>query len=244
MKRVVIVQARMTSSRLPGKVLLDLGGRPVLAEVIRRVRAMKEQDEIVVATTTLASDDPIVRLAEREGVRWFRGDETDVLSRFVGAAQESKADLVVRITADCPLLDPAESDRVVLDLCANASKVDYASNVLRRTYPQGLDTEALWTDTLNRVHRLASSANSREHVTWYIYREKPDLFRRHSVMDTVDNSDLRWTLDTPEDLESIRTIYQGLDLSENLRPYREILAYVRAHPELVAINAGVVQKHL
>src|SRR5688572_17919603 len=216
MKRVVIVQARMTSTRLPGKVLLDLGGRPVLAEVLRRVRAMKEQDELVVATTTLASDDPVVELAEREGVRWFRGDESDVLSRFAGAAQESKADLVVRITADCPLIDPAESGRVVLELRANASKAEYASNVLRRTYPQGLDTEAFWTETLNRVNSLASSANSREHVTWYIYRERPDLFICRSVTDTVDNSDLRWTLDTSEDLESIRRIYQGLSLSDDL----------------------------
>src|SRR5688572_2663211 len=243
MKRVVIVQARMTSTRLPGKVLLDLGGRPALAQVLRRIRAMKEQDEIVVATTTLASDDPVVKLAEREGVRWFRGDEADVLSRFVGAARESRADLVVRITADCPLIDSVESDRVVFELRANASKADYASNILRRTYPRGLDTEAFWVDTLNRVHRLGSSANSREHVTWYIYRERPDLFMCHSVTDTVDNSDLRWTLDTSEDLEIIRQIYQGLSLSESLRPYRDILAYVRAHPELVAINAGVVQKH-
>jgi spore coat polysaccharide biosynthesis protein SpsF len=204
---------------------------------------MKEQDEIVVATTRLASDDPVVELAEREGVRWFRGDEADVLSRFAGAAQESKADLVVRITSDCPLVDPEESDRVVHELRTNGSNADYASNILRRTYPQGLDTEAFWADTLNRVHRLASSANSREHVTWYIYRERPDLFMCRSVADTVNNSDLRWTLDTSEDLESIRKIYQGLSLSETPRPYRDILAYVRAHPELVAINAGVVQKH-
>jgi spore coat polysaccharide biosynthesis protein SpsF len=230
MKRVVVVQARMTSTRLPGKVLLDLGGRPVLAEVLRRVRAMKEQDEIIVATTSLASDDPVVELAKREGVRWFRGDELNVLSRFVGAARESRADLIVRITADCPLLDPSESDRVVRELRENACVADYASNVLRRTYPQGLDTEALWTDTLERVHRLASSANAREHVTWFIYRERPDLFLCRSVTDgPTDNSHLRWTLDTSEDLEAIRRIYSGLGLSENLRPYREILAYARVH---------------
>lgn len=242
MKRVVILQARMTSARLPGKVLADLAGRPMLSQQLRRLRAMKEADEIVIATTSLSSDDPIVDLARREGVRWFRGDESDVLLRFVGAARDARAEIVVRLTADCPLLDAGEADRVVRELRTHEADADYASNVLRRTYPRGLDAEALFEDVLERMHRLATTAKSREHVTWFLRTEAPSLFKTRSVEDAEDNSDLRWTVDTAEDLAGIRRIYEGVHLAYTPRTYREILAYVRAHPEVSATNAGVIQK--
>ena len=241
MKTAVIVQARMTSTRLPGKVLADLGGRPALAQQLRRLSSMKEANEIVVATTTLPTDDPVEALAGRENVRCFRGDEQNVLSRYIGAAREARADVVVRITADCPLIDPAESDRVVRVL-KDTDGVDYASNGIRRTFPRGLDTEAFHREVLERVFRLGTSAEAKEHVTWFIHRERPDLFTIRSVEDATDNSDLRWTVDTPDDLAMVRRIYDDLGLNDHLLPYREILAHVRAHPDIAAINAHVKQK--
>jgi spore coat polysaccharide biosynthesis protein SpsF len=242
MRRVLIVQARMTSTRLPGKILLDLAGRPLLSQQLRRLRASAETDEIVIATTLLNSDDDVVALARREGVRWYRGSEEDVLGRFVGAAREAKADLVARVTGDCPLIDAGELDRVMCCLREAAGEADYAANVIRRTFPRGLDTEALFMDVLERAHRMGHTAKAREHVTWFVSRERPELFVRRSVEDKEDNSDLRWTVDTAEDLEMLRKIYQGMDLSSTVRSYREVLAYVRSRPELASANVHVTQK--
>lgn len=247
MRRVIIVQARMTSTRLPGKVLLDLAGRPLLAQQLHRLKRCRHADEIVVATTTQGADDPVVTLADREGVRWFRGNEADVLSRYVGAAREVKADVVVRVTADCPLIDPEESDRVIERLVDSPEPCDYTSNVHavgveHRTYPRGLDTEAMFADTIERVHRLARSAPAREHVTVYIWKERPDLFVTHLVADVEDNSDLRWTVDERADLEMMRRLYDALGVGDRRVGYRQVLAYVRAHPELSALNAAVAPR--
>lgn len=244
MKRVIILQARMTSTRLPGKVLMDVVGRPMLAQQLRRLARCRQADEIVVATTTNATDDPVVAVAGAEGARWFRGSETDVLARYVGAAREAKADVVVRITADCPLIDPEVSDCVIEALVAQRERCDYASNVVRRTYPQGLDTEVMHADTLERLDRLAQSSPAREHVTYFILNEHPELFSIRSVTDTENNSDLRWTVDVPQDLEMVRRLYEELDLGERPVGYRELLAYVRANPAVVAVNAGVTQKRV
>ena len=230
MRRVAIVQARMTSSRLPGKVLMDLAGRPMLARQLARIKRCRRVDDIVVATTTNAADDAVVRTARDEGVRWFRGSEADVLGRYAGAAQEARAEVVVRLTADCPLIDPEITDRVIDALTVPLPPADYASNVLQRTYPVGLDTEALWRDTLDRVARHARSAGAREHVTPYIYAERSDLFLLRSVTDETDASDLRWTVDVAADLELVRRLYESLGLAERPLPYRELVRYARAHP--------------
>jgi spore coat polysaccharide biosynthesis protein SpsF len=242
MRRVIIVQARMTSTRLPGKVLADLAGRPMLLRQLERLARCRQVDEIVVATTTQPTDAPVLRVCDAAGVRWFRGDEHDVLGRYLGAAREAAADLIVRITSDCPLIDPAEADRVVEALLARVAECDYAANFLPRTYPQGLDTEALFRDTLERVGRLARSASAREHVTHFIYGERPDLFARYSVVDADDNSDLRWTVDTPEDLAFARRVYEELGLGEQFLDYRTVLAFVRSRPDLSAVNAGIKQR--
>jgi len=242
MKRVIIVQARMTSGRLPGKILMDLAGRPMLSQQIRRVRRCQRVDDVVVATTTNDSDAPVVSLAEAEGARWFRGSEEDVLGRYLGAARESKADIVIRVTADCPLVDPEMTDCVIQALEAHSNACDYAANVVERTFPRGLDTEVLFRETLERVGRLATSAPAREHVTYYILREHPELFLLRSVTDSEDNSDLRWTVDTAKDLAMIRLVYEQLSLASRPLPYRHVLAYVRSHPSLTAINAHVAQK--
>lgn len=242
MRTAIIIQTRMTSTRLPGKVLMDVGGRPMLAQQLRRVKACRAADEIVVATTTNKTDDPVIALAEQEDVRWFRGSENDVLSRYVGAAREAQADIVVRITSDCPLIDAEVSDTVIEELKDHTGEVDYVNNAMPRTYPRGLDTEAFFRDTLERMGRLAHSAPAREHVTHFLLEERRDLFVVRGVRDSEDNSDLRWTVDTPEDLAMVRRVYEGLQLGERVAPYRAILGFVRAHPEIAAINAHVKQK--
>jgi len=239
MKRVIIIQARMTSTRLPGKVMMNVGGKPMLAQQLQRLRQCQCVDEIVIATTRNTSDEPLVELARKEGLGWFRGSEDDVLSRYVGAARQFQADVVVRVTADCPLIDPLVTDRVIEDLVDHRSECDYASNVLKRTYPRGLDTEAMFLDTLFRIDRLAQSKVSREHVTIMARSERRDLFVCRSIEDDQNNADLRWVVDTMPDLEVVRALYDGLDLGVNVESFSKIVAYARKHPELVRLNSGM-----
>jgi spore coat polysaccharide biosynthesis protein SpsF len=236
---VVIVQARMTSARLPGKVLMDLAGRPMLERQLERLGRCERADEIVLATTVNATDDPLADLAARLELRCHRGSEHDVLDRYVGAARTADADAVVRVTADCPLIDPVETDLVIEAL---APGVDYAANIVERDLPRGLDVEALWRDTLDRVDRMATSAPAREHVTYFINAERPELFERCAVRRPFAAADLRWTVDTPEDLELVRRLYDELGLAERPLPLADVIAHVRAHPELAVINANVAQK--
>ena len=238
MKTVAIIQARMCSTRLPGKVLMDLSGRPMLAQQLARLKRCRRLDELVIATTTNVTDDPVEALARAEGVRCFRGSEDDVLSRYVDAAVDAGADTVVRITADCPLIDPEVTDRVVRDLIDHSSECDYTSNTIERTYPRGLDVEAFFIDVLHRVSRLSRRPEEREHVTLAV-RTRPSLFLCRQVKDDADNSDLRWTVDERPDLHVVRAIYDGLGLDRTPKPYRDVLTFARAHPELAAINAGI-----
>jgi spore coat polysaccharide biosynthesis protein SpsF len=239
---VIVVQARMTSTRLPGKVLMDLEGRPLLERELERLGRCAHADEVMLAVTTNPDDDPLVALARRLGLRWYRGSEHDVLARYAGAAREAQADLVVRVTSDCPLIDPAETDAVISALQERRTSCDYASNRLRPHLPRGLDTEALWRDTLERMDRLATSPPAREHVTWFCYAERPELFGLHAVMRPVDAHDLRWTVDTADDLEMVRRLYAELGLAERPVALQDVIAHVRAHPEIAAINAHVEQK--
>jgi len=239
MRTVAIVQARLGSSRLPGKVLQDLAGDTMLARVVVRLRAARTIDDIVIATTLSPSDDPVVCEAARLGVHAWRGPEQDVLTRYVGAARKYHAGAVVRVTSDCPLLDPDTVDRVVMAL--RAAAVDYSSNTHVRTYPRGLDVEAFYLETLERILRSATSSAAKEHVTAYVM-EKPNEFAIHQVTAEADDSDLRWTVDTAEDLALIRAMYGELGLA-TIRPYREVVAAVRARPELAAINAHITQKN-
>jgi spore coat polysaccharide biosynthesis protein SpsF len=239
MHRAVIVQARMTSTRLPGKVLMDLQGKPMLQQQIARLQRCRHADEIVLAITTNADDDPIEELAGRLGIRVHRGSEHDVLERYLGAARAANADVIVRVTSDCPLIDAHEVDVVIDEL---APDTDYAANLLIRDLPRGLDTEALHRDVLERTARIATSQAAREHVTWFIRDERPELFVTKAVRRPYEASDLRWTVDTPEDLELARTLYEQLDLGATHAPFPEILEHVRAHPELAAINAHIEQK--
>jgi spore coat polysaccharide biosynthesis protein SpsF len=238
MRTVAIVQARLGSSRLPGKVLADLDGDTMLAHVVGRLRAARTIDEIVIATTTKSSDDPVVTEARRLDVRAWRGSEQNVLARYIGAARTFAAGAVVRVTSDCPLLDPETIDKVVTAL--RSSTVDYASNTHTRSYPRGLDVEAFYLETLERIFDLATSAAAKEHVTAYLM-EKPEAFSIHQVRAETDDSDLRWTVDTEEDLALVRALYAQLGLGKTFVPYREVVAAVRARPELAAINSHIPQ---
>lgn len=240
MKVVGIIQARMGSTRLPGKVLLDLAGEPMLARVVNRVRRAQTLDEVVVATTMQPADDAIVRLCAERGWPCFRGSEEDVLDRYYRAAVAHQTDIVVRITSDCPLIEPEIVDRVVREFLDLQPSVDYACNVLpQRTFPRGLDTEAMRFDVLEQVWREDLNPAWREHVTPYIHRN-PDLFRIHGVVNEVDYSDMRWTVDTPEDLAFVRRIYDHF--GHNRFSWREVLAVLAEHPEWLEINRHVQQK--
>jgi spore coat polysaccharide biosynthesis protein SpsF len=237
---VAIVQARMNSSRLPGKVLADLGGQTMLARVVRRVRRASLVDRVVIATTLEPEDDPIRRECDRLAVACFRGSAPDVLDRYQQAATAERAEVIVRITADCPLIDPGESDRVVrafLDC-----QPDYASNVLRRTYPRGLDTEVMSAATLAHAWLEARQSHERVHVTPYIYGH-PETFRLLSITGRESHADGRWTVDTPEDLAMVRAIYRRFD-NDDAMGWREVLALLDAEPALANLNGHVRQKAL
>lgn len=236
LRPVAIVQARTGSTRLPGKALLDIGGRTMLARVVGRARQARCVDEVVVATTDAPADDAVVAECERLGVRAFRGSEQDVLSRFAGAAAAFGAGPVVRITGDCPLIDPGVLDEVVRAL----GGADFAANTLERTFPQGLDVEVASREALDRTAREAVEPFEREHVFPYVYRH-PERFQLVSVTCAGDWSSQRWTVDEAADLEFVRAVYARLG---DPPTWRDVLALLEREPELAAINGGVRQKQL
>lgn len=231
----------MGSVRLPAKVMLPLLGEPMLTRVMRRARRAGTLDEVVVATSTLPEDDAIVALAGAEGWPVQRGSDSDLLDRYLGAARAQNADVVVRITGDCPLIDPGVIDRTVQAF--RAADVDYASNVLEpRTYPRGLDVEVIGREALERAGREDRDPASREHTTPYIYRH-PERFRLLSVpADGIGHSEHRWSVDTPEDYELVRRIYEALGRDDFT--WLEALAVVEANPAWASINRHVSQKSL
>ncbi len=235
----VIAQARMGSSRLPGKVLREIDGATLLEHLVRRLRRSSTATHLVVATTTAPADDAIAGEAARLGVRVFRGSEEDVLSRYAGAAAEVGADVIVRITADCPLLDPSELDRVVNAFLT--AGVDYASNQAgaERRIPRGQDVEVMTRAALDRAERESSESGDREHVTPFLYRN-PGRFRTLlSHRPGVDGSRFRITVDTPEDLEVVRSVVGALGHDASLDA---IIQYLDRHPEIACLNQSVLQK--
>lgn len=239
MKTVAIIQARMGSTRLPGKVLQDLAGEPMLVRVVNRTRRARRIDEVVIATTDLPRDDELERLCASR--RWLchRGSEDDVLDRYYQAARRFGADVVVRITSDCPLIEPEVVDQVVSAYAA-PPPVDYASNVLpERTFPRGLDVEAFGFALLARLWRECRDPAAREHVTEQVFRT-PGRFRVRNVTSPRDLSHWRWTVDTPDDLLLVRKIYEHF--GGDAFSWHEVLAVLAEHPEWRAINAHVEQK--
>jgi spore coat polysaccharide biosynthesis protein SpsF len=238
MRTVAVIQARMGSTRLPGKVLRPLLGEPLLSHVVRRTARAASLDGVVVATTTLAADQPIVDLAAAEGWSAVRGSEADLLDRYLLAARAEHADRVVRITSDCPLIDPDLIDDVVAALVREGA--DYASNSLEpRTYPRGLDVEAMTLAALELADTRDHDPASREHATPWL-RTHPDEVRLVRVAAEVDRSEHRWTVDTAEDYELVRRIYEAI--GHDRFGWLEALAVVAGHPDWSDLNRHVVQK--
>lgn len=240
MKTLAIVQARMTSTRLPGKVLLPILGKPMLVLQLERMRRAKALDGIVIATTTNSADDPIVSLARQEEVACFRGSEPDVLSRYAGAAQAYAADTIVRITSDCPLMEPGLIDQAVDAFVQANGKLDYASNMLQPSFPYGLAVEVFSRQALDQAHGEAKLDAEREHVTPYIYW-RPEQFRILSIRHLSDLSHHRWTVDTPEDFELVSRIFSALYPANAQFNMQQVLQLLEDHPDWMAINSHIDQ---
>lgn len=236
----IIVQARMTSVRLPGKVLAPILERPMLDFQLERLQAVRTPHVTVVATTVNVADDPVERVARARGCVVLRGSEDDVLDRYARAAALVDAEVVVRVTADCPLIDP-DVIAVVLARFAQGG-CDYASNTLRRTYPRGLDVEALGRSVLDLADREASSPADREHVTRFVYRQ-PSRFRLCGVESSQDLATDRWTVDTLEDLDLVTRIIEALYPTRPDFRMADVLRVLAANPTWRTINADVRQKH-
>lgn len=233
MKIVVLIQARMTSSRLAGKVLQDIAGKPMLLRVVERVQKAKSIDSVAVITSTHESDDAIEWCCSENNISCFRGNLDDVLDRYYQAACHFQSDVIVRITADCPLLDPIVVDIVVKTF--QDGSYDYVSNTIECTYPDGLDTEVFRFAALEKAWQLANLKSEREHVTAFMYKH-PELFRLGVVKNTKDYSSLRWTVDTQADLDFVRAVYANFaDIHFSMA---EILRFMKDHPEACSINAG------
>jgi spore coat polysaccharide biosynthesis protein SpsF len=268
---VAIIQARMASSRLPGKVLLDIAGEPMLAHVVARARLARSLDQVVVATTTEPDDEPIQALCEERGLMCYRGSQYDVLDRYYQAALQSQAEVVVRITADCPLIDPDVIDRTVNAFMgatsdelktakdnlqafdseltgdrhvAPGAPYDFAANRLPppwgRTYPIGLDTEVCTFKALEIAWKEAKEPHQREHVMPFFY-DHQERFRILLINYTEDYGAMRWTVDTPEDLELVRQVYARFTPRADFS-WLEVLELFRNEPRLARINAEVRHK--
>ncbi|MGE0552364.1 MAG: NTP transferase domain-containing protein [Gemmatimonadales bacterium] len=228
MKTVAVVQARMGSSRLPGKVLMPVGPVAMVARVAEAARAAAGVDECWIACPEGSADDPIARLADGIGVACLRGDEHDVLSRFLAVGRRAGADRLVRLTADCPLLDPDVVGRVIA-LLGPDSGLDYASNVAPRSFPRGLDVEAMRLEALERIAR-EPGPDDREHVTVTLRTGRGGRFRTATLVADSDDSDLRWTVDTAEDLAFVRRLDAAVPMAG--RSYRQLVARCRSDSSL------------
>lgn len=237
MKIKAIIQARMGSSRLPGKVLMEVMGRPLLSYEIERLRFNKTIDEIFIATTVNKVDDPIAKFSEKEGLRFYRGSEDDVLDRYYQAAKKYNANHIMRLTADCPLIQPDICDRIV-DTYFD-SGCDYACT--GESFAEGLDCEVISFKALSQAWREAKLKSEREHVTLYI-RNHPERFRLVIVENKTDDSKYRLSVDEKEDYSVVKAILENLyKRSDNYFTIEEIFAFLNAHPEIYKLNSHIIR---
>jgi spore coat polysaccharide biosynthesis protein SpsF len=238
-----IVQARIGSTRLPGKVLLDIGGKPVIGRVFERLKISQRLNEIILAIPNTKENDVLEKFALENNVNLFRGSEEDVLARYYGAAEKFGLDIVVRITSDCPIIDPGIVDLIIkkhLD-----SKADYTSNILKRTFPRGLDVEVFDFDVLRKAYEKAKESYQREHVTPYIY-ENPKFFKldNFEAPKEMRHPEFRLTLDTKEDYELIKEIFYRLESKKKNFSVKDVIDLIKENPALLKINAHIKQKQL
>jgi spore coat polysaccharide biosynthesis protein SpsF len=252
MMRVVgIIQARMGSTRLPGKVLRDIGGQTMLAHVVQRAQGARTLSQVVVATTISPADDAVVAECERLGVAVFRGDEEDVLARYYWAAKAHQAEAVVRITSDCPLIDPQVIDNTIQYFLERQERCDYVanwkyekqSNTVKHTYPLGMSVEVFTMAALQEAYHAATAQQDREHVTPFFYTH-PERFRVDHFDNEQDLGGYRWTVDTPEDIELVRRIIECLCSRNSEFTLHDVLTLFKLHPEWLEINRHIQQTKL
>lgn len=245
MKVVCLVQARVGSTRLPGKILKEICGKTILHHEIDRLKKCKEIDEIVIATTDKEDDDKIVNEAKKLSVKYFRGSENDVLSRFYYAAKENNADIVVRVTSDCPCIDFEILDKMLIYFKDKykEKQIDYLSNTINRTYPRGYDIEIFTFSALEKSYINAKKEYEREHVTPYIY-DKTNNFLKLSFENTEDYSKYRVTLDTIEDFIVIKNIFENLYYKNPYFKLNDVVQYLNNNLHIVDINKHIEQKKL
>lgn len=245
MKVVCLVQARVGSTRLPGKILKEICGKTILHHEIDRLKKCKEIDEIVIATTDKEDDDKIVNEAKKLSVKYFRGSENDVLSRFYYAAKENNADIIVRVTSDCPCIDFEILDKMLIYFKDKykEKQVDYLSNTIKRTYPRGYDIEIFTFSALEKSYINAKKEYEREHVTPYIY-DKTNNFLKLSFENKDDYSEYRVTLDTIEDFIVIKNIFENLYYKNPYFKLNDVVQYLNNNLHIVDINKHIEQKKL
>lgn len=235
MKTTIMIQARVDSKRLPNKVIASIAGKPMIWHIINRLKSVKSADQIILLTTKKHTDDVLVNIAKKHKILFFRGPENDVLKRYFLCAEKFSVDTIVRITGDCPLIDPYLIDEMIEFYYSH--KYDYVSNTLNPTYPDGLDVEIFSFKTLKKTEKLATKKSDREHVTSFITRNKTQ-FKTHSFENDQNLSELRWTVDEQDDLKLIRTIYskfrQNKIFSKN-----DVLVLLSKHSEISNINKGI-----
>jgi spore coat polysaccharide biosynthesis protein SpsF (cytidylyltransferase family) len=239
MKIDAIIQARMGSTRLPGKVLMDIEGKPMLWHVVERTKQAKNIDEVILAIPDTKENDILENFALKNNIKYYRGSEKNVLSRYYETAQKFKSDLIVRITSDGPLIDPAIVDLIIETYLK--LKVDFCSNALKRTFPIGLDAEIFSFKVLEKAYKEAQNTVEKEHPDEYIIRH-PELFTRFNVENKKNLSSIRCTVDEIKDLEFVRETYKRLYPKKKMFYMEDVLSLLKKHSELIEINKGVKQK--
>lgn len=241
MKVGMIVQARMGSTRLPGKIMKQILGKPILSFVVERLKRVKQASVLHIATTTNPLDGSIVKFCEDHSISYSRGSEDDVLDRFYQAASQLKLDVAVRVNSDCPLIDPALVDHVIGQFLGQKGTLDYASNILKETYPVGMHTEVFTRAALAQAHQQAKEKFEREHVTPFIYRN-PQKFKLLSVESSKNLGEHRWVVDTPEDFELAKNILETLYPQQPEFGMKDVLDLLAQHPEWLKINSHIRHK--
>jgi spore coat polysaccharide biosynthesis protein SpsF len=238
-----IIQARMTSTRLPGKVLMEINKKPIILHIIERLKKCGKIDDIILAIPSTNESDILEKYARIWECRYFRGSETDVLSRYYHAAKKYSADNIVRITGDCPLVDPKLIEQMVEHFIDE--QTDYAAIGIEGYFPRGIDAEIFSFKTLEKVNTEAQHIYEREHVTPYIY-EHPELFKIRFIEapDKLRRPEIRLTVDTQEDFNLVREIFKNLYIEEQLFYTEDVIKYLDSHPESLSINALVSQKEM
>jgi spore coat polysaccharide biosynthesis protein SpsF len=241
MKIIATVEARMTSTRLPGKVLLDAGGQPMLAHLINRLKSVFSLDGVVLATTTNQADNVLEEFSKKMKIGCYRGSEDDVMSRVIGAAESANADIIVEITGDCPIIDPEIIEQVIRVFKEN--DVDYVSNAHVRSYPDGMDVQVFPLKVLKRSSVMTNDPLDHEHVTLHI-RNNPEIFSRIHLVSPPETHwpELGLTLDEPNDYELLKKIIYHFEKSKPFFSCRDVVSLLKDKPEWVEINKAVVRK--